>query len=70
MKQYQKDRLANDIYEFTLKRDDGDYQRMIWFKNYIAYLKPEKLRDMHKEMLSLKDKARLEKIREINQGAY
>ena len=70
MKQYQKDRLANDIYEFTLKHEEGGYQRMIWFKKYIAYLKPEKLRDMHKEMLSIKDKARLEKIRKINQGAY
>jgi len=43
---------------------------MIWFKNYIAYLKPEKLRDMHKEMLSLKEEAKLKKIRAINQGAY
>jgi hypothetical protein len=66
MKQYQKDRLANDIYEFTLKRDDGDYRRMIWFKNYIAYLKPDKLKDIHKEMLSLKEKAKLEQIRQIN----
>ena len=66
MKQYQKDRLANDIYEFTLRRDDGDYQRMIWCKNDIADLKPDKLKDMHKEMLSLKEKAKLEQIRQIN----
>ena len=68
MKQYQKDRLANDIYDFILKDIDGNYHMSYWFQHNIGYLKPEKLREMHQQMLSLKDHRKEEKIRAIHQA--
>ena len=68
LKQYQKNRLANEIYDFILKDVDGNYHMAIWFQHNIAYLKPEKLIEMHKDMLSKKEDRKKEKIRAIHQG--